>query len=103
LVFECTEPTSIKGYPKVVYNPRFPGQYYDVETGLNYNAYRDYDPAVGRYIESDPIGLAGGSFSTYAYVYGNPLSNYDRNGQGAVGTAAIQNAENAVRRSCTCK
>jgi RHS repeat-associated protein len=38
-----------------VYNPRFPGQYYDAETGLNYNYHRDYDPAVGRYIESDPI------------------------------------------------
>jgi RHS repeat-associated protein len=41
----------------VVYNPRFPGQYFDAETGLNYNYFRDYDPATGRYIESDPILL----------------------------------------------
>jgi RHS repeat-associated protein len=42
-----------------------------------YNYDRDYDPAVGRYIESDPIGLAGGGYSTYAYVGGNPLSKID--------------------------
>jgi RHS repeat-associated protein len=60
-----------------VYNLRFPGQYYDVETGLNYNYFRDYDPATGRYVESDPIGLAGGSYSTYAYASGNPVSEID--------------------------
>jgi RHS repeat-associated protein len=43
-----------------VYTPRFPGQYYDAETGLDYNYHRDYDPAVGRYVESDPIGVYGG-------------------------------------------
>jgi RHS repeat-associated protein len=60
-----------------VYNLRFPGQYYDAETGLNYNYRRDYDPAVGKYVESDPIGLAGGSYSTYAYADGNPISEND--------------------------
>ena len=63
-----------------VYNPRFPGQYYDQETGLNYNYFRDYDPAVGRYVESDLIGLAGGSYSTYAYVGGDPISSLDPSG-----------------------
>lgn len=57
-------------------NLRFPGQYYDSETGLFYNYYRDYNPATGRYVQSDPIGLAGG-VNTYAYVDGNPVGRVD--------------------------
>ncbi len=70
--FGNTTPTG-----SLTYNLRFPGQYYDAETGHNYNYFRDYDPTTGRYIESDPIGLAGGSPSTYAYAGGNPFSNFD--------------------------
>jgi RHS repeat-associated protein len=58
------------------YNLRFPGQVYDEETGLHYNYFRDYNPSTGRYIQSDPIGLAGG-LNTYTYVGGNPLSLID--------------------------
>jgi RHS repeat-associated protein len=60
-----------------VYNLRFPGQYYDSEAGLVYNYRRDYDPQLGRDIESDPIGLARGSFSTYAYVGDDPTNAID--------------------------
>jgi RHS repeat-associated protein len=55
-----------------IYNLRFPGQYYQAETGTNYNYFRDYDPAVGRYIESDPIGLRAGA-NTYVYARGNAV------------------------------
>jgi RHS repeat-associated protein len=62
-----------------VYNLRYPGQYYQAETGLNQNTYRDYDPVVGRYIESDPMGLAGGR-NTYSYVNGSPVFHRDARG-----------------------
>ena len=53
-----------------------PGQYYDAETGLHYNYFRDYDPKTGRYIQADPIGLKGG-MNQFAYVDGNPLKWID--------------------------
>jgi len=60
----------------VTFNLRFPGQYYDEETGLHYDWYRYYDLRTGRYITSDPIGLTGG-LNPYLYGAANPLGFVD--------------------------
>jgi RHS repeat-associated protein len=77
-------PVTSAGFPE--YSHRFPGQIADLETGLIYNYFRDYDPQTGRYVQSDPIGLAGG-VNSYSYVHGNPVSYNDPFGQQA--TTAI--------------
>jgi len=71
--FEELSPTATTGY---VYNLRSAGQYYDAESGLNYNVNRYYDPGTGRYIEFDPLGLKAGP-NGYAYVSGDPLDHVD--------------------------
>ncbi|MCB9976911.1 MAG: hypothetical protein H6858_04840 [Rhodospirillales bacterium] len=60
-------------------NLRFPGQYLDSETGLHYNWNRYYNPATGRYVSGDPIGLDGG-LNLYAYGFSSPLANTDNEG-----------------------
>lgn len=59
-----------------VFAMRFPGQYHDIYSGLNFNYFRNYEAAVGRYSQSDPIGLLGG-ISTFAYARSNPVSRID--------------------------
>lgn len=59
------------------YDLRFPGQYFQAETGrLNQNVNRDYDPVVGRYVEGDPVGLLG----AYIYAYDSPTRHTDQFG-----------------------
>lgn len=57
---------------------RMPGHFEDFETGLFYNRHRYYDALLGRFIQSDPLGLAGG-MNTLAYSV-NPLRNVDLQG-----------------------
>jgi RHS repeat-associated protein len=67
------------GIGSFAYNLRFPGQIFHGPAGLHQNYFRDFDPATGRYIESDPIGLFGG-INTYAYVGASPLQHADLTG-----------------------
>jgi RHS repeat-associated protein len=69
------------GLGSFTFNLRFPGQYFSQETGLHYNFFRDYDSQTGRYVESDPVGLAAG-INTYGYTKQNPVSRSDPDGQG---------------------
>jgi len=69
----------------VVSNFRFPGQYFDSETGLHYNYHRYYDPATGRYITPDPIALEGG-INIYDYVLNNPVNLGDSFGLELIGS-----------------
>ena len=60
----------------VAVNLRFPGQLYDVETGLHYNHFRYYEPTNGRYLSADPIGVSGGT-NVYLYASNDPVNRID--------------------------
>jgi RHS repeat-associated protein len=70
------EATIDQAVTTITNNLRFPGQYFDYETGLHYNYFRDYNPAVGKYPQADPIGLLGG-INPYNYVSSNPVNSSD--------------------------
>ena len=61
------------------FNQRFPGQVFDAETGNFYNGNRDYRNWDGRYLQVDPIGLAGG-INPFSYAFANPISYFDPDG-----------------------
>ena len=61
-------------------NCRFPGKYFDTESGLHYNYHRYYDPSIGRYLRADPIGLAGMDPNLFGYVKNNPINRKDPTG-----------------------
>jgi RHS repeat-associated protein len=58
---------------------RWPGHYFDAELGLHHNRFRMYSPELGRYLEPDPLGRAGGLENVYQYTT-NPLKTVDVRG-----------------------
>lgn len=81
-------------------NLGFPGQQWDSESSLWHNGFRDYEPTLGRYIQSDPIGLIGG-VNTYGYVGSNPLNQVDILGLTACDIEAAMIAAKKVNRDMT--
>ena len=99
------------GFGVFSFNLRMPGQYYDKSTNLFYNYFRDYDPQLGRYVQSDPIGLNGG-LNTYGHVEANPISYIDPTGEIAIlpivigigiGYAFDYALERYQKEQCTCQ
>src|SRR5262249_35479383 len=86
----------------ITQKPRLPRPYFDQETGWHQNGFRDYVPSWGRYLESDPIGLAGG-INPYAYAAGNPVSMIDPSGTSAVLDWLLGKAVNKTQESLTPK
>jgi RHS repeat-associated protein len=77
--YESFGKAQVEAGSSVENNLRFPGQYYDQETGLHYNYHRYYDPKIGRYLRADPIGSKGGN-NLYPYVNDNPIRFKDNLG-----------------------
>jgi RHS repeat-associated protein len=78
---------SMSGAPD---GPGYTGHVNDPETGLVYMQARYYDPAVGRFLSVDPVGVSPGDgfgFNRYAYVNNNPITNIDPTGRNACGTS----------------
>ncbi|MFV2118770.1 RHS repeat-associated core domain-containing protein, partial [Streptomyces sp. Act-28] len=88
------------------YTPlRFPGQYYDPETGLHYNYFRHYDPETARYLSVDPLGLAPDA-NPAMYVLNpftgmDPLGLFDCKKVNKVIDKAIERADTGRRRTAS--
>jgi RHS repeat-associated protein len=78
-------------------NARFPGQWFQSESGLHQNWMRDYDPTTGRYLEADPLGLVDGA-SVYGYALQSPMMNVDPTGEYAWTWPAIRCVVGGVLR-----
>jgi len=79
-VSEAYGATGVLPGASIEMNLRLPGQYFDAETGDHYNYFRNYRPSLGRYAQSDPIGLDGG-LNAYLYANGNPVTHIDFSGR----------------------
>lgn len=77
--YEAFGQASVDASSTITNNLRFPGQYYDEETGAHYNYFRYYDSKLGRYMTSDPIGFRGG-LNLYGYAFQSPVHFFDELG-----------------------
>ncbi len=85
-------------------NLRYPGQYFQIETGLHYNHHRNYDPITGRYTQPDPLRFVDGP-SIYAYAGNSPYMYVDREGRAIfipflIGAAIGVGIEYALNGEC---
>jgi RHS repeat-associated protein len=87
-ISEAFGQTRVDNGSQIEMNLRFPGQYWDRETNTHYNFNRDYRPQVGRYVQSDPIGLKGG-INTYVYVENRPGLYFDHDGLAVMWSGSI--------------
>jgi RHS repeat-associated protein len=87
ILYSSASGTPLQGQPADYAAPGFPGQSRTL-ADLYYNRYRDYDPSTGRYIQADPIGLAGGA-SPYSYAMSNPLRYGDPQGKNPAALLAL--------------
>jgi RHS repeat-associated protein len=84
----------------IAQNLRFPGQWFQAETGLHQNWMRDYDPTTGRYLQAGPLGLVDGA-SVYGYALANPGRYVDPRGEDACYTDQRTGKQVCVRSSET--